>query len=199
MTISFPSFHNGEPIPLASIPRLSMREFRAAIISAVSNGATLTALFGTPMEDGRIQLIGVLADSVTSSLSALSTEVDESYPCLTLECPQAHWFEREIAEQWKVEPQGHPWLKPIRFHAPYRTDGVVASASPRSNRFLRDRRRRSSRGRRRPRTCRNHRAGAFSLPMSRRAMFSIWRYRSATSIAASNGLSWADRASARFI
>jgi len=39
---------------------------------------------------------------------------------LTPECPQVHWFERELAEQWAVIPEGHPWLKPIRFHAPYR-------------------------------------------------------------------------------
>ena len=44
----------------------------------------------------------------------------DSYPSLTPECPQAHWFEREIAEQWGVVPDGHPWLKPIRFHPSYR-------------------------------------------------------------------------------
>src|SRR5207245_2001966 len=32
---------------------------------------------------------------------------------------QAHWFEREIAEQWGLRPNGHPWLKPIRFHKSY--------------------------------------------------------------------------------
>ncbi|HUO05831.1 MAG TPA: NADH-quinone oxidoreductase subunit C [Candidatus Binataceae bacterium] len=120
MTIPIPSFHNGEPIPLASVPGLPIREFRANIISAVHGGSMLTALFGTPMKTGRIQLIGVLSDPVMSTLSAISAEVDDAYPCLTVECPQAHWFEREIAEQWNVEPQGHPWLKPIRFHTPYR-------------------------------------------------------------------------------
>jgi len=125
MTISVPSFHNGEPVPLASIPCLPMDEFRAAIISAVNKGSSLTAFFGTPTGNGHIQLIGILADSVTSSLSSISTLADEVYPCLALECPQAHWFEREIAEQWKVQPQGHPWLKPIRFHPPYRSsDGI---------------------------------------------------------------------------
>jgi Ni,Fe-hydrogenase III large subunit len=29
-------------------------------------------------------------------------------------------FEREIAEQWGVKPEGHPWLKPVRFHDCYR-------------------------------------------------------------------------------
>jgi Ni,Fe-hydrogenase III large subunit len=128
MSTSLPIFHNGEPLPLASIPCLPTREFRAEIVSAVKKGSGLTALFGTPMKNGHVQLIGVLADPVTGSLSSISTEVDKAYPCLTLECPQAHWFEREVAEQWKVEPQGHPWLKPIRFHPPYRS----ADAAPRA-------------------------------------------------------------------
>jgi Ni,Fe-hydrogenase III large subunit len=34
---------------------------------------------------------------------------------MTNECPSAHWFEREIFEQTGVLPEGHPWLKPIRF------------------------------------------------------------------------------------
>jgi len=42
-----------------------------------------------------------------------------SYPSLTPECPQAHLFEREMAEQYGLRPQGHPWLKPVRFHHPW--------------------------------------------------------------------------------
>ena len=47
---------------------------------------------------------------------ARATLVGERFPSLTPSCPQAHWFERELAEQWGVVPEGHPWLKPIRFH-----------------------------------------------------------------------------------
>src|SRR5271170_4044349 len=121
MTVALPSFCNGEPIPCASVPSLPMREFRNTVISAVQEGRQLTALFGTPKENGRIQLITVLGDPMMGSFAALSAEVDDTYPCLTNECPQAHWFEREIAEQWNIEPQGHPWLKPIRFHPSYRS------------------------------------------------------------------------------
>jgi Ni,Fe-hydrogenase III large subunit len=130
MPISIPSFHNGEPIPLSSVPCLPVRDFRAEIISAVRAGSALTALFGMPEENGRIQLFGVLADSTAGSLSALRAEVNEAYPCLTVECPQAHWFEREIAEQWNIEPQGHPWLKPIRFHPHYRSSGAAHTQLP---------------------------------------------------------------------
>ncbi len=116
-------FRSGEAIPLQNIPLLSIAEFRTAILSAMSSTCSLAALFGMPAENRRIRLIAVAADSATSSLSILSTEIDQSYPCLTLECPQAHWFEREIAEQWQLQPEGHPWLKPIRFHAPYGSSG----------------------------------------------------------------------------
>ncbi len=44
----------------------------------------------------------------------------ESFPSLTPDFPQLHLFEREIAEQWGVRPDGHPWFKPVRFHAPWR-------------------------------------------------------------------------------
>lgn len=45
----------------------------------------------------------------------LATEVEGRYPSLTSDCPQAHWFEREIAEEFGIEPEGHPRLQPIRF------------------------------------------------------------------------------------
>ncbi len=128
MTTARSSFHSGQAIPLRNIPVLSIAEFRNEIFSAVSSSCTLAALFGMPAANQYIRLIAVLADSATNSLSILGTEVDQSYPCLTLECPQAHWFEREIAEQWQVHPQGHPWLKPIRFHAPYRSGNSLSPA-----------------------------------------------------------------------
>ena len=128
MATALSSFHSGEAIPLQDIPDLSIAEFRTAILAAVSGGGTLAALFGMPDENRRIRLIAVVADSMTNSLSIFSTKVDQSYSCLTLECPQANWFEREIAEQWGVHPQGHPWLKPIRFHAPYRSGGNSSRA-----------------------------------------------------------------------
>jgi Ni,Fe-hydrogenase III large subunit len=53
-------------------------------------------------------------------LSICSTLVGNRYESLTTSIPQAHWFEREIAEQWGIVPEGHPWLKPIRFHHSYR-------------------------------------------------------------------------------
>jgi Ni,Fe-hydrogenase III large subunit len=44
--------------------------------------------------------------------------VGHHYPALAATCPAAALFEREIAEQCGVHPDGHPSLKPLRRHAP---------------------------------------------------------------------------------
>jgi len=114
------SLQNGDPIALASIPDIPLGPFRGSIISAVADGARIAALFAIPVSANTARLVIVLAHGRTGSLAVATTEVGESYPALTPDCPQAHWFEREIAEQWGIRPEGHPWLKPIRFHRAYR-------------------------------------------------------------------------------
>jgi len=112
--------HNGEAVALAALPHVSIDAFRAAIIRDTSAGGHLAAFFGQPLDTDTTRLIAVLADHEHGLLSLLATVVGAHYPGLTPDCPQAHWFEREIAEQWNVRPEGHPWLKPIRFHPGYR-------------------------------------------------------------------------------
>jgi Ni,Fe-hydrogenase III large subunit/Ni,Fe-hydrogenase III component G len=106
-------------LPRSEVPVVGIAEFREAVIAAVAFGSRLAALFGHRQGEA-VRLLAALADDANNSLALLSTDVGDSYPSLTPECPQAHWFEREIAEQWGVVPQGHPWLKPIRFHHSYR-------------------------------------------------------------------------------
>ena len=53
---------------------------------------------------------------MTVSLELARTEVDSAgFSSMTPACPEVHLFEREIAEQWGVVPEGHPWFKPVRF------------------------------------------------------------------------------------
>jgi len=42
-------------------------------------------------------------------------EPGQSYPSLTPQFPAAQIFERELWEQTGLMPEGHPWLKPVRF------------------------------------------------------------------------------------
>src|SRR5207245_2955316 len=87
----------------------------------VAGGDRLAALCALPVpgEDGSLDLLAVLAGEAGLSLGSSRIE-GRRYPSITAVCPQAHWFERAIAEKWGVVPDGHPWLKPIRFHRSWR-------------------------------------------------------------------------------
>jgi hypothetical protein len=100
---------------------LSVDDFRAEVVRGVARGQRIAALFGVSSAENRVDLYAVLADAARSMLRVGRTALAaDSYPALTTDCPQAHLFEREVAEQYGVRPEGHPWFKPVRFHASYR-------------------------------------------------------------------------------
>jgi len=115
------SLHSGEPFARQAIPQLPIEAFREQALASVGAGARIAAFFGMPGVANTTRVLLVLAHAETGTLSVASADVGDEYAALTPDCPQAHWFEREIAEQWAVRPVGHPWLKPIRFHPSYRT------------------------------------------------------------------------------
>jgi Ni,Fe-hydrogenase III large subunit len=116
----FLPIQNAQAFAAADVPRMEIESFRASILRSVRAGGRLAALFGHAAGDDRVMLLAVLADDRAGSLEAGSVVVGASYPSLTPDCPQAHPFEREISEQWGVRPEGHPWLKPVRFQPPCR-------------------------------------------------------------------------------
>jgi Ni,Fe-hydrogenase III large subunit len=120
MSAPFLPLGNGQAVDRARLPLLPFEGFRRAVTDAVSGGARLAALFGYEHEDRSLRLLAVLARDRAGELDLAETLLDDAYPALTPDCPEAHWFEREIAEQWGVRPEGHPWLKPIRFHRAWR-------------------------------------------------------------------------------
>ena len=116
--ITLPQLHNGQALPLKDVPELAVPDFRNLILERVRRGRRISSLFGLPDGD-QIMILAVLAHDSQGMLELCRTRVRDRYPALTPDLPQAHWFEREIAEQWGIVPEGHPWLKPIRFHASY--------------------------------------------------------------------------------
>jgi Ni,Fe-hydrogenase III large subunit len=105
------------------VPLLAEKEFRETVILRCRESARLANLFGIPEEGGDIRLAAILAADENPELEVLSMRVSPGSPryvALTPELPEAHLFEREIAEQWAVLPEGHPWLKPVRYHVNYR-------------------------------------------------------------------------------
>jgi Ni,Fe-hydrogenase III large subunit len=115
---------NGQAVEIRDIPVSGTPEFLETVAQAVEQGLRVSAFFGQPLEPGRVRLWAILAQDSLSLLYPFCTDLDAGhYQSLTPRCPQVHLFEREIFEQWGVEPRGHPWLKPVRFHAPYRQSG----------------------------------------------------------------------------
>ncbi|MCL5406558.1 MAG: NADH-quinone oxidoreductase subunit C [Deltaproteobacteria bacterium] len=115
------SMSNGQAVDVGNATGMRCGDFCESIIEAVKQGLRISALFGRPIEGGRVRLWAVLSHDSKSVILLLYTDIDgDRYDSITSYCTQAHWFEREIFEQWRVRPSGHPWLKPIRFHAPYR-------------------------------------------------------------------------------
>jgi Ni,Fe-hydrogenase III large subunit len=110
--------HNGRAVDVGAVPRLSVAEFRRAVIGSTRGGGRVAALFARPRGAGapdELLLNAVVAHGGLGSLALTSCEIEAAYPTITPECPQVSAFEREIAERWRVTPEGHPWLKPLRF------------------------------------------------------------------------------------
>jgi Ni,Fe-hydrogenase III large subunit/Ni,Fe-hydrogenase III component G len=125
---SFATVGNGAAIARSRVPQLTLRQFRDELAAATSGGCRVSALFGDA-PDGRstktagVELYAVLADAPKSLLRVARTRLEgDQFPSMTPACPQVHLFEREIAEQFGVKPEGHPWFKPVRFHSSYRPD-----------------------------------------------------------------------------
>ena len=120
MSAGFGSFTNAQGKPLEDVPSLSLDALRAQVIAGCARGQRLCALFGASGLDGP-RLYAVLAEDTEGLLLCASAPLPEGgFPSMTPTCHQAHLFERELAEQWAVTPEGHPWLKPLRFHGSYR-------------------------------------------------------------------------------
>ncbi len=109
-------------LPLKDAPMAEPSEFRERIIRAVtSEGQRLASYFALgaapDAESDATQLIAVLADDENGRIRLVRTVIrGDRFESVTGAVPQAHLFEREIAEQSGLRPDGHPWLKPVRFH-----------------------------------------------------------------------------------
>jgi len=117
---------NGTAASLEEVPLWPVRHFRERILEAAFEGARLAALLPLPGCQGRPEtLLAVLIHDPrgTLLLGAGDLQGASSYPAFTPEWPQAQAFERDLWESAGLLPEGHPWLKPLRF--PWLADGEV--------------------------------------------------------------------------
>jgi Ni,Fe-hydrogenase III large subunit len=106
---------NGASIPAGDVPRLGVVELQDALVAGVQRGERVAALFGTP-DSGGVSLVAVLVSDRDGAVQVgRSRPLTDSFPSLTPSLSSVHLFEREIFEQHGLRPEGHPWLKPVRF------------------------------------------------------------------------------------
>jgi Ni,Fe-hydrogenase III large subunit len=112
MNTDFIKIGNGETLARTRIPHLSLDAFRSQALDIVAKGGKVVHFFAYPADNG-VNLLAVLR---SDHLLLAGCRAPEVYPSLTAECEPFHMFEREIAEQFGIRPEGHPWLKMVRYH-----------------------------------------------------------------------------------
>ena len=99
------------------LSELPLAEFARFCDARLDAGERLITLFGRPVtNNGGIVVTAVFA-AANGRLEALRAHAEpgECYPALTARHPAAQIHERELWEQTGLQPEGHPWLKPVRF------------------------------------------------------------------------------------
>ncbi len=127
METKFHAITNGEAIDRNDIPHLPFTEFRDEALALVAEGGKVVQLFGTAAVDGALP-DGALPDGLLPTIAVMrledqlwvaATDLPETYASLTQEAEVFHLFERELAEQFGVTPEDHPWLRMVRYHPNY--------------------------------------------------------------------------------
>jgi Ni,Fe-hydrogenase III large subunit len=113
MQSRFLQINNGEAVTRAHLPHLGFDDFRTQAMAVVDDGGKVVHFFAYP-DDGKLKLLAVLR---TDRLLVAGCDAPDTYPTMSIRCEPFHMFEREIAEQYGIKPEGHPWLKMVRYHA----------------------------------------------------------------------------------
>jgi len=116
MKTDFLKISNGVAIRREQIPHLAFDAFHREALNIVGNGGKVVHYFAYS-DGGSVKLLAVLR---TDTLLVAGSDAPEAYPSLTIQCEPFHMFEREIAEQFGIRPEGHPWLKMVRYHPNWR-------------------------------------------------------------------------------
>jgi Ni,Fe-hydrogenase III large subunit len=113
MNMDFIQIGNGEAITRNRIPHLTFDDFRGQALQIVGQGGKVVQFFAYP-DENKVNLMAILR---TDHLMLAGCRAPQTFLSLTAECEPFHMFEREIAEQFGLRPEGHPWLKMVRYHA----------------------------------------------------------------------------------
>ena len=111
---------NGQAVSLSKIPVLEYQGFYALVLDLLqAEDVHCVNYYAFPHNDN-LRFICCLADDRTQDIYLLSHIMTTGRGLLKLESltkyiGALHIFEREIWENFGIEFEGHPWLKPVRF------------------------------------------------------------------------------------
>lgn len=114
MKSEFKQIANGKAIARDIIPHLAFDEFTHEVLTIVGEGGKIVQYFAYA-DGSAVNLLAVLR--ADKRLLAAGCDVPKNYPAFSAQYEPFHLFEREIAEQFGIRPEGHPWLKMVRYHA----------------------------------------------------------------------------------
>jgi len=109
-------------------PRFSIEDWLAAMRELLANGARPVAMFCQHEPGGGQRVWTALASYPASGLCLTNTVFPPgekpAYPTLSVDFPSMNYFECELYEQTGIEPEGHPWLRPVRSADDWRKSGA---------------------------------------------------------------------------
>ena len=114
METKFLEISNGKAIRREQIPHLSFDDFHQDALNIVGNGGKAVHYFAYS-DGGSVKLLALLR---TETLLVAGCDAPEAYPSLTIQCEPFHMFEREIAEQFGIRPEGLDSLLPVGLFIP---------------------------------------------------------------------------------
>lgn len=101
---------------IEEIPLLDEVNFWEAISENITYSDFRIITFFASVHEERAFLWALLGNNQTALLKIFRCVLESnSFESHTDVMPEIHLFEREIAEQFNLIPQNHPWLKPVRF------------------------------------------------------------------------------------
>lgn len=101
---------------LPEMPSVTLEALASHLARLLEDGGRVLAL--CPLPPSRAEATDVLVvtgDPAAGAFKLVRAAFPRCYRSLTPEVPQLHLFERELAEALGLVPEGHPWLKPVRF------------------------------------------------------------------------------------
>lgn len=110
--------NNSLPVEIKDIPVLEYQVFYALVLDLLKNNANHCLSYHAVELSGKLKFFCSIGNDIDKNIYVFSHELNKnqnSLKSLTPLCSQIQIFEREIHENYGIDFEDHPWLKPVRY------------------------------------------------------------------------------------